>query len=456
MAKNEVKLAVVSGAKKDSGTDNRTDNRTGNKTDNGAGSRTGSRTGIGQSAGVPGGNRTGRRRFQRGTADFFQQERVACAQALLNRPWISKEDDPELFQAIKQHYEELRSFFQEYCDLVLIVTRYMAKLDKYPTVAHPWMGFEEFTHCRDYTLFAFCLWYLEGKGELEQFLLTDMIEEIRDYLAGVDRDIDIDWNVYDHRLSMARALRKLRDLSIVTAVDGDETEWSRSGNGEHNVLYECGRAQSFLLRRFPRDLTTYTSIASLGEGDYADTDEGRVRRRRHRVFRRLIQEPVVYDGDWTDDERQYVLTQRRYLLEALEKHLGLTGQRYREGLLVFHPELSGEALLFPTGKAISDIAVLFAGELRRRRAQGKPVGYDEGGRLIVTCQEVETVLHHLRERHGRLWGKTQREAKLRDLMQELFDHLSEWNLGGVVDDMHRWVGPALGRFIGDYQADFDE
>ncbi|MBM7866888.1 TIGR02678 family protein [Heliobacterium gestii] len=400
------------------------------------------------------GKRSLRRRFSPGSADYFHQERIACAQALLNRPWITKEADPDLFQAIKQHYEELRSFFQDYCDFVLIVTRQVAKLDKYPTAPQPWMGFEEFATSRDYMFFTFCLWYLEGKNEVEQFLLTDMIEEIRNHLLGLD--IDIDWNLYEHRLSMARALRKLRDLSIVIAVDGDETEWSRSSGSEHNVLYECGQGAAFVLRRFPRDLSTYGSIEAICEGDYADTEEGRIRRRRHRVFRRLLQEPVVYDGDFTDEERQYVLTQRRYILETLEKQLGLTGQRYREGLILFHPDLTGECQLFPTAKAISDIALLFAGEVRRRRAQQKPAGDDEGHRIVFTWQEAEALLHHLRERHGRLWSAQFREAKLRELAQDLFAHLQEWNLGGVIDDHRLWVGPALGRFIGDYQADFDE
>ncbi|MBC8081258.1 MAG: DUF2398 family protein [Gorillibacterium sp.] len=43
--------------------------------------------------------------------------------------------------------------------------------------------------------------------------------------------------------------------------------------------------------------------------------------------------PVVYDWQWTEDERRYVLSQRAWIIEQMRNTLRLDGRRFREGLL---------------------------------------------------------------------------------------------------------------------------
>ncbi|SFR09667.1 TIGR02678 family protein [Desulfoscipio geothermicus] len=373
-----------------------------------------------------------------------------CVQALLNRNWITKQEDPELFNHIRVHYEELRDWFREYCGFALLLNRQFAKLEKAPGKARAWMGFDNFAEPRDYALFCYCLWYLEGKNEMDQFLLTDMVEEIREYLAG--QDVFLDWTIYTHRLSMARALKQLKALGVLVAVDGDESEWARSGH-EHNVLYESSNLGRYVLRRFPRDLTTYDSIASFEDGTYSDTSEGQLKKRRHRVYRRLLQEPVVYDWQWSEDERYYVRTQRHTILENLSGFAGLEGQRYREGLLFFYPEPSGEMYLFPTGRGVSDICLLLAGELRRRLARGAGDMYiEEGGRIGLAMAELEGILLQLKEKHKSLWSRQHRQARSSELAEEVLAHLEEWGLAGREGDGRVWIYAALGRWNGDYDV----
>lgn len=384
-------------------------------------------------------------------ADRLKEEKQKCAQALLNRNWIAKEDDPELFQAVKSHYDILRDWFQEHCGFALLVTRQFAKLEKIPGRAQSWMGFDTFQQPRDYALFTYCLWFLEGKGEAEQFLLTDMVEEIREHL--VSQEVFLDWTLYDHRLSMARALKLLKEMGVLVAVDGDEWEWARSGEEQNNVLYECSPWSRYVLRRFPQDLTTFTGIPSLGEGVYADTPEGQLKKRKHGIYRRLLQEPVVYDWEWTDEEKYYVLTQRRSILDQLENMFGLEGQRYREGLVFFYPELSGEANLFPTAKGISDLALLLGGELRRMLAAGHAAVFlDDRGRVQLTWVDLEGIILKLREKHQEYWSKQHRQATARELAAELLEHLEEWGLGGRDDRQTLWIYPGLARWNGDYDG----
>lgn len=381
-------------------------------------------------------------------AEQAAERKRACIHALLNRPWISKEEDKELYFAVKDHYDELRSWFLDQTGYPLIVTRSLAKLDKVPVVPYPWMGFAEFREQRDYVFFTFGLWYLEGKTELDQFLLSDMVTEIREHLNG--QGLEADWTNYYHRLSMARALKKLKSLGVLFSVDGDEGEWAQ--NESRNALFECSPNVRYILRRFPQDLTFYTSTEQLSDPIlYADTQEGQALRRRHRVYRRLLLEPAVPDRLWSEEDLSYVLTQRRSIIDQLSKMLGWEGRRYREGLLFFHPELSSESALFPTLSGVSDLVLLVAGELRRQLNQEDTGRYvEDNGCIRVERSEMETILLRLQRKHKEYWSKEFREASSQDLAELCFAHMVEWNLGEWEDHSYFLISPVLGRWNAEY------
>jgi uncharacterized protein (TIGR02678 family) len=386
--------------------------------------------------------------------DLAQERKQAAVQALLNRPWILKDADPDLYFAVKDHYEELRDWFMDQTGFPLILTRNMAKLEKTPAVAHPWMGFEEFREVRDYVFFTYALWYLEGKTELDQFLLSDLVEEVREQMAV--GGLEADWKLYHHRLSMVRALKKLTSLGVLIAVDGDESEWAM--NESKNALYESSPLSRYVLRRFPQQLTAYDHMEQLTDPIlYADTQEGQNIRKRHRVFRRFLLEPVVLDRDWDADLLPYVLTQRRAIMDHLQRMLGLEGRRYREGLLFFHPELTGEAVMFPTLSGVSDLVMLIAGELRRKLNQEGSKWYAEAdGSVRLERSEVEGMLLRLQERYQEYWSKDFRESSCAQLADLCFAHMEEWRLGEWEDSNHFLVFPVLARWNAEYaNAEFD-
>lgn len=380
-----------------------------------------------------------------------REERRACAQALLNRPWISKQHDPDWFQLVKAHYDWLRDWFQEYAGFPLLLTRTFVKLEKVPGKAYHWMGIDGFSHPRDYGLFVYTLWYLEGKGEHEQFLLSELAETLREYL--LTQQVELDWRNYYHRLSMARALRKLRDWQVLNALEGEENAWAQ--NHEQNVLYECSPLARYVVRRFTSDVTAIDRPEALGEFHYPETEAGRRERLRHRVYRRLLQEPVVLDQEWTDDERSYVLTQRRSIIDNL-KHVGLEAVRYREGLFVTYPEGSGDLTLFPTPQGVSDVCLLLAREVRRRLLHPEdPLTVQEGGRVSLSWAALEQLLYEIKERFSRYWSKKLREQTSAQLAREVADHLMEWKLA-VPQDGGLWLQPVFGRWSGDYPDDTND
>lgn len=386
-------------------------------------------------------------RTEAASAQALERKRE-CVHALLNRPWILKEQDPDIYFAIRDYYEELRDWFMDQAGFPLIVTRSLAKLEKMPAVPQPWMGFEEFREVSDYVFFTYALWYLEGKTEMDQFLLSELVEEVREQMTAAG--LEADWKIYPHRLSMARALRKLTSLGVLTAVDGDESGWAQDEN--RNALYECSSHVRYVLRRFPQDLTMYNRMEELTDPiRYADTQDGENIRRRHRVYRRLLLEPVVLDRSWEEDLLPYVLTQRRSIMDHLHRMLGWEGRRYREGLLFFHPELTSEAELFPTLAGVSDLVLLLAGELRRRLGEEEGgLSCEADGAILLERSELEGMLLRLQEQHQAWWSKEFREMSSAQLAEESARHMAEWQLGEW-EDGHRFrVFPVLSRWSGEY------
>jgi len=398
------------------------------------------------------------RQSKRADAEQWNERRRACAHALLNRPWITKDADPELFYWIKDQYTELRDWFAEYTGFLLLLTRTMAKLDKAPLVAQPWMGFDGFRDVRDYTFFTYALWYLEGKSELDQFVLTDIVEQVSEQMATAGTAVD--WENYQHRLSMVRALKLLRKLGVLVHIDGDETDWAHTGR--QNVLYECEPSARYVLRHFPRPVGQYANMDDYQELIvYPETPDGELRKRRHRVFRRLLLEPAVSDRDWHPDDLYYVITQRRTIIDNLQFMFGLEGSRYREGLYFFHPELSGECDLFPTAAGLSDLALLFAGELRRKLGARDWYVSDQGT-VELSATDVESLLYTLKMQHGDYWGKEHRTMSLGELAAALTAHMAEWGLGAwtgqaAAGQGERFIVSAvLSRWNADYSFDDDE
>lgn len=376
---------------------------------------------------------------RRADAEQWNERRRVCAHALLNRHWIEKEEDPELFYAIRDQYTELRDWFAEFTGFLLVLTRTMAKLDKSPVVAAPWMGFAEFREPRDYALFAFSLWFLESKTELDQFVLTDIVEQVSEQL--ISSGLTMDWENYQHRLSMVRALKKLRQMHVLRHIDGEETDWAHDARNK-NVLYECSPSARYVLRHFPRELKYYEKLDDFSEQIvYPETIDGELRKRRHRIYRRLLLEPAVADREWSSDELYYVQTQRRTLIDQMQFMFGWEGSRYKEGLFFFHPEPSGQCNLFPTAAGLSDLVLLFAGELRRRLGS-RDWYVTEQGTVELTRTDVEGLLYLLKQKYEDNWSKEHREMSLSELSNGLTAHMAEWNLG-------RWTGEGEGveRFI---------
>lgn len=373
-----------------------------------------------------------------------------AAASLLENFWILREEQPEEYQSIRERESVLRTFFLEKLGFNLVIHRMFTRIEKIPVEPAAWMGIQAFKSLKDYIIFCCILAYLEGKTIDEQFLLSNLCEELA---ALYPQEESLDWTHYEHRKSLVRILQFVTELGLVKLIDGNIGEFNYSETSE--ALYEVPLVSRYFLRSFPRDLT-----GLLRKEDFlrpsvgTDEDENTGVRRRHRVYRRLFLCPVMYSEGPEDPDYLYLRNYRNRIRDDVEKYSSFQFELFKNCALLTLSENKKIYSIFPDNKAISDIALQFAGIIREEKEQEDiPLQYD--GSLCLTPVDFERRVACCKELYGAGWSKQYREASLQETAGDLLELLVDWQMAsqeestGVIT-----LRPLLARTVGRYPNDF--
>jgi uncharacterized protein (TIGR02678 family) len=150
------------------------------------------------------------------------------------------------------------------------------------------------------------------------------------------------------------------------------------------------------------DLDFPGRLAALVDEYVPDSPEGKRTALRHRLARRLLDDPVLYHDDLTHDERDYLVSQRGPLAYRLAQASGLTAELRAEGLALADAdgELSDKHLPAVGTEAH---ATLLVAEHLARAARTEP-------ERIHSLHALAGYLRSAADRYGRYWRKDAREA----------------------------------------------
>lgn len=144
----------------------------------------------------------------------------------------------------------------------------------------------------------------------------------------------------DERLDLAAVVRLLMHLGVLRRVAGDEGAYV-SGSGD--VLYDVERrvlAGLLAARRGPSLVTAAgfaERLATITAETELDSDELRFRAIRYRLTRRLLDDPVLYYDELTDEELAYLTRQRAFLTSRITELTGLVAEVRAEGIAMVDP-----------------------------------------------------------------------------------------------------------------------
>lgn len=364
--------------------------------------------------------------------------------ALLADPlFVAERADPEDWAAIRRNIAELRAWFTEHTGWHLSVDPRIgvARLRKQPgwdnadatrPAIAPGASRRPFDR-RRYVLFCLACAELD-RTPGAQTLLSTLAEQIK-VRSATDGLVAFDADVYAERFALVDALRLLERQGVLALNDGDEDRYL-AGTGD--ALYTIDRDRLSRLVATPRVPSVAQGIEGLVRESYPDTREGRARRSRHVLMRRLLDDPVVYEFELDPDSRAYLRTQRAALTGWLHD-AGLELERREEGAAAVDAGEDLADLPFPSTGTVAH-ATLFACEFLAARGRDG-AGLEES----VTNEELTAFFAVLLDQHGHHWAGSVRDAGPAALRDQVVDRLAAFRLvrripGGVKPL------PAVGRF----------
>ncbi|HLS09180.1 TIGR02678 family protein [Lentibacillus sp.] len=373
----------------------------------------------------------------------FDEKAEKALGLLLEKFWVLRLHEPELYQMIREREKVLKRYVDDKLGFELIVHQHFIKLEKIPVEAKSWMGIQDFQEPRDYAMFCCALAFTENRSVDEQFLLSDICEEIKDLYPG---EFPLDWTNYNHRRSLVRVIKVLEKLSILKSVEGEIDHFTM--NQEQEVLYETTVYARYFMRSYPKDLFEYDTAEAIlaSEWERHEADE-----RRKRVYRKLFLSPVVHREGEDDADFAYIRNFRNRLREDIEAHSQFRLEVFKSAALLVAEEKKQELTLFPDQKAIMDVALHIASFLRRQDSY-QP---DELGTIRISRIALEEIVANVREIYGKGWSKHYREASISTITNELVDLLFDWEMLEIEPVTHAYViKPLFGRATGHYPKDF--
>lgn len=379
------------------------------------------------------------------------EERERALRTLLMRPLLA-EGHPQL-ALVRRHAQYLRDWFARETGWALRIERGCARLYKRPAAGDDaTRGLPDFDRDR-YVLLCLACAVLERADV--QITLRALGERLLEAIADPDlaaRGFAFTFEPVRERRALVQICRYLLEQCVLARVAGDEEAYvNRSGD----VLYDVNRRVLAALPASERGASWIATIsepaehaapfdarlAALIEEYVPDSSEGRRTAARHRIARRLLDDPVVYHDALSDEERQYLATQRGPMSARLAQGAGLDVELRAEGIALVDPHsaLSDEQLpsVGTEGHATLLIAQYLADAARAAAPAAPP---------LHSLPEIAAFVREAADRYGRYWRKAAREPGAEtDLAARSLQRLARLALVHRIGDAVQ-VRPALFRY----------
>jgi uncharacterized protein (TIGR02678 family) len=370
-----------------------------------------------------------------------QAQRRAALRALLAKPLLVADTDGETLAGVRRHLPELREWLNRETGWRLVADSETARLFKTAPelwdASHPARGHnkEPFGR-RRYVTLCLALSALARAdtqttlGSLADDVLTAAAEP---ELAATGFTLTLDSRA--DRSDLVAVVRLLLGWGVLSRVAGDEDAYLSAGT---DVLYDVRRPVLGVLLSGIRGPSVVTApafdgrLAGLTEEPVAESDELRNQALRRRLTRRLLENPVVYYDELSEDERAYLLSQRHAITRRIADATGLIPELRAEGIAMVDPEDELTDVRMPEQRTDGHVTLLVAEYLARRDR--------------ASVDELRAFVRRAAAEHQGYWrkGVTEPGAET-ELLAIALEKLSALRLV-TVDERHVRSRPAIARF----------
>jgi len=279
-----------------------------------------------------------------------------AARALLRRPLISALDKDDFRLIVK--WEGVLSYeFAQKLGYRLDVSRTAARLLRRPASLTASRGAHLATG-RPLSRWAYvylCLTLAALEQPGHQVLASELLARIAQIARGDDR-LRLDSTEYVQRRAFRDAVRYLEQIGVLVVRDGDVDLLVSEGQ----VLWDIDRdAAAMCMVASPSVLRSVSTVDDFIAEPVPSDSDGRSRRARHLLNRRMIDQPIVVLADLTSDEADLAWRNRRREADNISRLTGCEIELRKEGLaLIDHPNQPISGAQFPGSTAVSHAALL--------------------------------------------------------------------------------------------------
>jgi uncharacterized protein (TIGR02678 family) len=382
--------------------------------------------------------------------DALQEARdrdlTRATRALLRHPLLRHGADADEFALVRRHAAELREWFDQNTGWRLHVDTEVARLFKLGApeadCTHPardprsQIPFGR----RRYVLLCLALSVLERAdaqitlGRLAEGVIVAAADD-RLAVAGIRFEL----TGREERSDLVAVVRLLLDLGALSRVAGEEDAFVREAG---DVLYDVERRVLAVLISAPRGPSTIAArdctarTRELTAEAEPLSEELRTRAIRHRLTRRLLDNPVVYYEELSEAELAYLSSQRAALTRRISERTGLVAEIRAEGIALVDPRDELTDLRMPEVGTDGHVALLITEHLAARG--------DDGHGCPTT--ELQALVRRLANEHKAYWRRSTRDPSAEvALVEHALDRLTALRLIRRAGDIVHTL-PALARF----------
>lgn len=369
-----------------------------------------------------------------------REELRSAARSLMERRTLLAErpEDREMLSLVRRHAPTLRRWFSQQPRYDLTIEADWARLSKVtagdamsPTGVT--LGSGRTFDRRRYVWLCLALAAIDRMEE-RRFKLGTLAEEIEAFAhqEGV-RAPDLDQS--GDRAAVGDVFRFLEGEGVVQITDGSLQSFIDDPHGD--ALYEVDRTLAVRLLSGRRPPSACAHAGEMAVEVYPATRDGENARIRNRLWRRILEEPVVYYDTLSSDERTYLDGQWRIFQRDLSDVCGLVLEMRQEGLAAIEPSLQNAA--FPGSTAGSEAMALAVVHRSLAQADSQAEGQP------VTIAHLAASLQPLMS-HPRLRREYRTEGGVDRLLERVLEALDRARLITRAPDAVVPL-PALRRYV---------
>lgn len=364
--------------------------------------------------------------------------------ALLYNFWITKDSDTDLYYQIKSKQNKIKDFVSKNLGSNLIIHDRFIKLEKFPTNVKSNSKFFEFLSVTEYVILIIVLLFLEDKPRGDYFVLSDLIEYVKNTSVTLELNHIPDWNRIQDRRALSNVISVLEDLEIIKIKDSSKFSFVESIEAE--ALYESLGVSNYLMRLFDDGINELKTPEDFVKNEFSLQDEEKGDIRRYKVFRNLLYMPSVSSKDITSSELEYIKRNRIYIQNEINSNLDMNIEITYNLSVLLDDEYSNEKSNFPNTKKLTDIALMINERLLNEIKSNKIVldNFEVG---VIKEDYFKNIIRDIKKEKKSYIGKTllrETDSKFYDMV---VDYMESY---GFIEkkDNEIIIYPTISRLIG--------